>query len=215
MLTKTQSPSRIRILFFSYDDTMGKLVSAYSKLFKSEGMITHCQIQIDNEIHEIAKENCLTSTYVGDVLQLKYIVGYYEFDLSQVTDDELAAAEFCVRQDISTQRKFKPMECLCYALNYIGWDFRRQLQTEEFVLQTRDVDLTLKPGIRKYGQKFHYIPPFTCATQAADLIERLYGLEVGCECHLPDMVFAFCCVLDANAIGQLVLEDSFGVQIIG
>lgn len=198
MLPKFKAEKVLRIFFFSWvkRDFMACAVRKYHSLFDIDGDVDHLCIQFGDKVYEVHVDGCdafVANEVVPGFFTNESLLGYYELDLNDMDEEKLLIAKFALDQDVLMQRKLNWKGCLKYA-----WDFFTLPERTLVVLNYNLPEATIKRHRNVAG--FHL--PFTCATQAANLLFTLFSLQPIIDNHLPTTIAYVTIAMSESGLGK-------------
>jgi hypothetical protein len=147
--------------------------------------------------------------YDPELLLSDYAIGYYEISLEGMAKDRLQSAAFMLDADVSSGRKLSLRQSMTYLYDYIRFGIGKWL---EFFGSEATVDYNLPPGsFRPKNKTKAYHLPFTCATQVANVMNKLFELEPAYDCHLPEAMYINLQQLALVGYGEFYARDYLGV----
>jgi len=192
----------LEIFFYRYywvsDGYPARATYDYQRCFGiQEVLANHCAIRLGNLVYEISTEGmtCIDyDEYAREVVSDRALTYLYSCDLSELPIESRLQARFILDNDVTNDRKLNCRDCLKYLGHWFYHCLRPDLQ--RFRLDFNVGGATIKRG------SFHL--PYTCATQAAYTLSRLFGLEITVDSHLPTTLVYICDYLDSVGVGSLM-----------
>lgn len=189
----------LRIYFYRWANPFSFLTLAtrlYHTLFNVDSAIDHVAIQLGRHFYEVTQEGTYSLVTINDGIDFvtNECVAIYEIDLTGMEPDTIAATKFMLDQDVNENRALNIPRCFQYLENYL-----RLWADKAFALY--NLNYNLGSGIIRRGKNgsIEFNLPFTCSTQAANVLNMLFALEPIVDNHLPTSIFyATLCLSDAG-----------------
>lgn len=214
MKTKEETkelPKTLRVLFFDTpgggidDRIIRKSVQDYSKVFLYSGFITHCALVLGDTYYEVSMSGTFKEKFDEAMMLWDNTVAYYEISLEGMDEGSLEATRFMLDYDVNVNRKLNLYGCVTYLENYVRMQIERWTNKHGVLPY---VDYNIKPGtfaVVRADRCFNL--PFTCATQVANVMNRLFEIEPSYDCLLPEAMFFNLEQLALAGFGEFFSKD--------
>jgi len=199
-MTNPQS-NKFMVLFFQpvrngpfLDRFLSFCVSLYSKCFGHTAPTTHCALVLDNWCYEVSLAGCSKYEFEESLFFHPCVKAVFVIEgVCETTEQQerLEAAKFMLEQDFAINRKLDVKACLSYLFWFWVVSFQQQLKLK-FSPYNICLDFSLKPGtmkIDKEANEIRFHLPFTCASQVAFVLTKLFNLDPILDSHLPSSLF--------------------------
>jgi hypothetical protein len=149
-------------------------------------------------VYEVSLEGCSKYEFNETILFHPLVKAVFIIEGVCETEEQqerLEAAKFMLDQDFLNNRKLDVKACVSYLIGFWCVCLQEQLKFKRAKFKPTEllIDFSLKPGTMKLVSetqneiKFHL--PFTCASQAAFAITKLFDLDPILDSHLPSSLF--------------------------
>lgn len=185
-------------------DWTARLSRCYQhSIYEQEIMFDHLAIGFGNHVYEVSLEGTTEKFARNDFEQIAYsspdLVAVYSIDLSDFDDERKRATEMMLNSDVEQKRSFDRWGVIRYF---------RHLRFSGMTPLNSFRNHVLKPGtarkISRYEYEFNL--PYTCATQAANVIYRMFDIDAACDACLPTSIACCAEVLSTMGYGSLWLK---------
>lgn len=192
----TESIDIVRVFYFRYQgfSLLAKAVRDYQRCFGvGQVLADHVCIQLGSKVYEVSMEGTTCVDYDESILENEQLFAFYECDIRHLPTEVKAAARFALDYDVLCNRKLLRWECLRYLKQWLFSSYKAP--AFEYTL-----DFNLTPGT---VSKRSFNMPYTCASQAAYVFSRLFGLEPVLDSPLPTTLLWMHLAMSDNDIGHL------------
>lgn len=184
-----------RAFYYRYPrfGVLAKGIKDYHRCFGVHPLVSHhMSLQLGSKVYEVSMEGTVCFDYDESMLEDEHIIAFYECDIKSVPQELKIAARFTLDSDVVSNRKLKIGDCLRYLRQWQQSGKRSPFQ------YTLDFNL---PPASVSKQKFNL--PYTCASQASFVFNRLFGLEPILDSHLPTTLLWMNLAMADQGIGTL------------
>lgn len=199
--SKVDAIDTIEIYFYRYfispskQGFLSRSIYDYHRCFGIDDVIaTHCNLRLGDTVYEISLEGTTALPYDEVALDEDNLIAYYSCDLTQLPIETRHMARFILDREVLDNRKLNWRDCMRYLCSWLAYLMRpSNIRFKS--------DFGIKSATISKG-KFHL--PYTCATQAAYTLSRLFGVEISFDSHLPTTIVYICDYLESIGIGALM-----------